>query len=194
MDEACSYGARVGYPLVMKIQSADIAHKTEIGGVRIGVKDEAAVKATFSELMSNARARAPEAKLDGVLMQQMISDATELIVGINNDALFGPAVMVGFGGIFAEVLRDVNFRLTPITRSEASEMVHDLLAFPILNGARGRPLADVDAVVDTLLRLSALAIDLKDEIAELDVNPLFVRSAGHGALAGDALIRLSKDN
>lgn len=187
--EASRIACAMDQPVVMKIQSTDIPHKTEAGGVRIGVQGASAVVTAFDEIIRNARAYAPQAVLDGVLVQEMVSGGTELILGINNDPLFGPAVMVGFGGIFAEVMQDVSFRLAPITRSEAQAMVRELRLFAILDGARGRPKADLEALTDTLMRLSALAIDLRDVVQELDINPLFVMSAGNGVKAGDALIK-----
>jgi acyl-CoA synthetase (NDP forming) len=189
VDEASRIASAMHMPVVMKIQSADIPHKTEAGGVRVGLQGAAAVEAAFDEIIRNARAYAPEAVLDGVLVQEMVSGGTELILGINNDPLFGPAVMVGFGGIFAEVMKDVSFRLAPITRSEAESMVRELRSFPILDGARGRPKADLSAVIDTLMRLSAMAIDLREVVQEFDINPLFVLQAGEGVRAGDALAK-----
>jgi acyl-CoA synthetase (NDP forming) len=188
-EEAARIAAEIGFPVAMKIQSPDIPHKTEAGGVRIGVADADAARAAYDEIMANAARHAPGATLDGVLVQEMVRGGTEVILGISNDPLFGPAVMVGLGGVFAEVMRDVSFRLAPITLSEAHEMIRELRAFPILDGARGRPKADLEALAQALLQLSALALDLKDEIAELDINPLFVLPAGHGAKAGDALIK-----
>lgn len=189
-EDAVRIASAMNLPVVMKIQSTDIPHKTEAGGVRVGVQGSVAVATAFDEIIGNARAYDPKAALDGVLVQEMISGGTELILGINNDALFGPAVMVGFGGIFAEVMKDVSFRLAPITRSEAESMVRELRSFAILNGARGRPKADLNALIDTLMRLSALAIDLEDVIKELDINPLFVLNSGEGVRAGDALAKL----
>ncbi|MDD2058639.1 acetate--CoA ligase family protein [Pseudomonas sp. GD03860] len=188
-EQASRIALAMQRPVVMKIQSADIPHKTEAGGVRVGVQGSAQVKAAFEEILGNARAYAPRARLDGVLVQEMVCGGTELILGINNDPLFGPAVMVGFGGIFAEVMKDVSFRLAPITRSEAQAMLRELRSFPILDGARGRPKADVQAVVDTLMRLSAMAVDLADELQEFDINPLFVLQQGEGVRAGDALAK-----
>ncbi|BBH46550.1 acetate--CoA ligase family protein [Pseudomonas sp. KU43P] len=176
-------------PVALKVQSSDIPHKTEAGGVLIGVQGDAEVAASYQQIIANAAAHNAKAGVDGVLVQEMVSDGIEMILGINNDPLFGPAVMVGFGGIFAEVWKDVSFRLAPITRSQAHSMVRELRAFAILDGARGRPKADLEALVDTLMRLSALAIDLKDSVQELDINPLFVMSAGKGVKAGDALIK-----
>jgi acyl-CoA synthetase (NDP forming) len=188
-DEAVRIAAEIGLPVVMKVQSADIPHKTEAGGVRIGVADAAAVRAAFAEIVRNGRAYAPGAAIDGVLVQEMISGGTELILGVQNDPLFGPAVMVGLGGVFAEVMKDVSFRLAPIAASDAEAMLRELRGFPLLDGARGRPKADVAAVIDTLLRLSALAVDLRDDLAELDINPLAVLAAGRGVRALDALVK-----
>ena len=188
-EEAARMAAEIGFPVAMKIQSSAIPHKTEAGGVRIGVADAGAAGAAFDEIMANAAIHAPRAKIDGVLVQEMVSGAIEVILGVNNDPLFGPAVMVGLGGIYAEVLRDVSFRLAPVTMAEAQEMIRELRAFAILDGARGRPKADRDALAQTLVRLSALALDLKEQVAELDINPLFVLPAGGGVRAGDALIK-----
>lgn len=188
-DEAVRIASALHGAAVMKIQSSDIPHKTEAGGVRVGVQGGAEVAAAYAKIIANAKAYDANAVIDGVLVQEMVSGGTELILGINNDPLFGPAVMVGFGGIFAEVMKDVSFRLAPITRSEAESMVRELRAFPILDGARGRPKADLPALVDALMRLSAMAIDLKESVQELDINPLFVMSAGNGVKAGDALVK-----
>jgi acyl-CoA synthetase (NDP forming) len=175
--------------VALKIQSPDIPHKTEAGGVRIGVEDRDAVGMAFDEIVANAGRHVPDAAIDGVLVQEMVSGGTEVILGVNNDPLFGPAIMFGLGGIFAEVLKDVTFRLAPVTRSEALDMIREIRAFKVLDGARGRPKADVAALADAIQRLSALAADLRDEVAELDVNPLFVLPAGQGVRAGDALIK-----
>lgn len=188
-EEAARIASTMPMPVVMKIQSAEIPHKTEAGGVRVGVQGTAAVTAAFNDIIHNARAYALDAVLDGVLVQEMVSGGTELILGIKNDPLFGPAVMVGFGGIYAEVMKDVSFRLAPITRCEAESMLRELRSFPILEGARGRPQADLNAVIDTLMRLSAMAIDLREVVQEFDINPLFVLKAGEGVRAGDALAK-----
>jgi acetyltransferase len=119
----------------------------------------------------------------------MVEGGTEAILGVTNDPLFGPAIMFGLGGIFAEVLKDVAFRLAPVTPSVAREMIAEIKGYPLLAGARGKPPADVDALADAIVKLSALAIDLGDDLAELDVNPLFVMGKGQGVVAADALIR-----
>ncbi len=189
-DAAAAIAQKIGFPVAMKVQSVDISHKTEAKAVRLAVGNEADVATAFDEIMRNAKAYKADARIDGVLVQEMVGGGTEAIVGITNDALFGPAVMFGLGGIFAEVLKDVSFRLAPITPAIAREMVEEIKGYPVLAGARGKPAADVDALVDALVKLSALAVDLKDHIAELDINPLIVMPKGQGVKAADALIRM----
>lgn len=188
-DQAVMHAKALGFPVALKIMSPDIPHKTEAGGVRIGLGDEAAVRDAYADIVANASRHAPQALVEGVLVQAMVTGGTEVILGVNNDPLFGPAIMFGLGGIFAEVMKDVSFRLAPITRSEALDMVREIKAFPILDGARGRPKADIDALVDTIVKLAALALDLKDQVAEIDINPLFVLPQGQGVMAADALIK-----
>lgn len=187
--EAEQLAAEIGFPVALKVQSAGIPHKTEAGGVRIGLAGASAVGEAYDEIMTNAKAHAPEARIDGVLVQFMVSGGVEVILGVKNDPLFGPAIMFGLGGIFAEVMKDVTFRIAPVSRTEAAEMIREIRAFPVLDGARGKPKADITALVDAIVRLSALAIDLRDAVAEIDINPLFVLPAGKGVVAGDALIK-----
>ena len=189
VDEAVRLAREIGYPVALKIVSVDIPHKTEAGGVRIGVADDAAVRQAYAQIVSNAANHVPGARIDGVLVQQMVSGGTEVILGATNDPLFGPSVMFGLGGIFAEVMKDVSFRVAPITLSEAHDMIREIRAFPILDGARGRPKADLNALADAIVRLAALAVDLKDQVGEIDINPLFVMPAGQGVIAADALIK-----
>ena len=141
---------------------------------------------------SDLKAYNAKAQLDGVLVQEMLRGGTEAILGITNDPLFGPAVMFGLGGIFAEIMKDVSFRLAPVTPAMAREMISEIKGYPLLTGARGRGHADVDALADAIVKLSALAVDLKDHVAELDINPLFVMEKGKGVKAADALIRPKK--
>lgn len=187
--DAARIAARIGFPVVLKVQSADVPHKTEAGGVRIGVGTAAEVESAYEDILASVRAYEPEAAIDGILVQEMVTDGVEVILGINNDPLFGPAIMFGLGGIFTEVMKDVSLRLAPIHASVAREMIREVKAYPLLAGARGRPPCDEDALVDALCRLSALAVDLGDHLAELDINPLFVLPAGRGVKAGDALIK-----
>jgi acyl-CoA synthetase (NDP forming) len=187
--QAVRIAERIGFPVVLKVQSADVPHKTEAGGVRVGVRSAADVETAYAAIMTAVRAYRPEARIDGILVQEMVTDAVEVILGINNDPLFGPALMFGLGGIFTEVMQDVSLRLAPIQASVAREMIREVKAYPLLAGARGRPPCDEDALVDALCRLSAMAVDLADHLAELDINPLFVLPKGRGVKAGDALIK-----
>jgi len=157
--------------------------------VRLGITSDAVLTAAYDEVLANARAYRKDAKIEGVLVQEMARDGVEAILGVTNDPLFGPAVMFGLGGIFAEVLKDVSFRLAPVTASVAREMIEEIAGYPVLAGARGRPRADIGALVDAIVQLSALAVDLKDQVAELDINPLFVFGEGKGVKAADALIK-----
>ena len=187
--EALASAKRIGYPVAIKVQSPDISHKTEAKAVRLGIADEQALKRAYAEVLANARVYKADAKIDGVLVQQMVRGGTEAILGITNDPLFGPAVMFGLGGIFAEVLKDVAFRLAPVTPSVAREMISEIRGYPLLAGARGKAPADLDALDDAIVKLSALAVDLEDHLAELDINPLFVMEKGQGVVAADALIK-----
>jgi acyl-CoA synthetase (NDP forming) len=188
--EALAAAKRIGYPVAIKVQSPDISHKTEARAVRLGIATDSALEAAYDEVLANARAYRKDAKIDGVLVQEMVTGGVEAILGVTNDPLFGPAVMFGLGGIFAEVLKDVSFRLAPVTPSVARDMIEEIAGYPVLAGARGKPPADIAALADAIVRLSALAVDLKDRVAELDINPLFVFAEGSGVKAADALIKV----
>lgn len=191
-EMAVSIAEEIGYPVVMKIESNQILHKTEAGGVRLDLSGPREVRAAFETIMANAVAYDRHAEIRGVLVQEMVGSGIEAIVGVNNDPQFGPVVMFGLGGIYVEVLKDVAFRLAPLSRQDAEEMVREIKGFPLLRGVRGRGPADIQAVVDVLIKVSLLAIDLKDDLAELDINPLIVLPEGKGAKVADALI-LSKN-
>ena len=182
----------LGYPVVLKVQSPDIPHKTEARAVRLGVDSDTAVALAFDEIMRNAQAYQADARIEGVLVQEMVAGGIETILGVTNDPLFGPAVMFGLGGIFAEVLHDVSFRLAPVTYSVALEMIDEIKGSAVLKGARGAAPADIDALAGAIVRVSAMAVDLQDHLAELDINPLFVLPKGQGVKAGDALLKPKK--
>ena len=188
-EEALAIAQRIGYPVALKVQSPDISHKTEAKAVRLGLSSDAEVGAAYDEILRNARSYRPGARIEGVLVQEMVTGGIEAILGVTNDKLFGPAVMFGLGGIFAEVLKDVAFRIAPVTKSAALDMITEIKGYPVLTGARGAAHADIDALADAIVRLSALALDLKYHVAELDINPLFVFAKGKGVKAGDALIK-----
>ncbi len=188
VDSAVQIADGIGYPVVMKIDSPDIMHKTEAGGLRLDIGDADQVRAAYTEIMSNSRAYDANARLTGVLVQEMVIGGTEVIVGLNNDPQFGPTVMFGLGGIFVEIMKDVSLRVTPLTRDDAVSMIREIKSFPILDGARGRAKLDVDAIADVLLRVSRMAVDLRDHVAELDINPLLVLPQGQGVRVADALV------
>jgi acetyltransferase len=176
------------YPVVLKIAAEDVIHKTDIGGVALGLSDEADVRAAFARLMEVAeRTGSAEAVRAGALVQQQITGGVEMIAGLSRDAVFGPLIMFGLGGIFVEALHDVIFRLAPIDALEAAEMVRGTRSAHVLKGVRGQPPADQDALIDALCRLSQLAVDLP-QVAELDLNPLLARPSG--VLALDARVTL----
>jgi acetate---CoA ligase (ADP-forming) len=178
---------RRGPALVMKACGPGILHKSDAGLVRVGVAvDEAA--AVFRELESAARAHAGEGGYEGVLVQPMVSGGEEVIVGFSQDVQFGPVVLFGLGGIFVEVLKDVSLRVAPLTRRDAEEMIREVRAFPLLDGARGRPKADIEALIELVLNVSRMAMDLRERVAELDLNPVRVMPAGEGVIALDCLL------
>lgn len=190
--EAAQATEEIGYPVALKIESPAIRHKTEAKALRLDVNGRQEVLRAFQEIVTEARRHAPEADLHGVLVQEMVRDGTEVVVGVHHDAQFGPVVMVGLGGIFVEVLEDVSFRAVPLSREDAEQMLAELRGARVLEGVRGRPPADVPALVDAVLAVSRLAADAAGEIAELDVNPLLVLPAGRGAVAVDALMVLAE--
>ena len=191
-EEAVEAAQRIGYPVVLKILSPDIHHKTEIGGVRVGLMDEAAVVTAFREVMEAAWRHHPQARLEGALVQEMIpTDAVEVILGVLQDPDFGPVVVFGSGGILVELLKDSSLRLPPLSHEEALEMIRETRGARLLQGFRGRPPADIEAVADALVRVSQLAVDLGDLIAALDINPLMVLPKGQGVRAVDVLVELA---
>ena len=191
-EEAVEAAQRIGYPVVLKILSPDIQHKTEIGGVRVGLEDEAAVVRALREVMEAARRHHPQARLEGAVIQEMIpGDAVEVILGVLRDPGFGPVVVFGSGGILVELLRDSSLRVPPLSHEGALEMIHETRGARLLQGFRGRPPADIDALADALVRISQLAVDLSDLVSALDINPLMVLPKGQGVRAVDALVELT---
>ncbi|MEU2730400.1 acetate--CoA ligase family protein [Streptomyces griseoviridis] len=175
----------VGYPVVMKASGARIAHKTELGLVRIGLTSASQVRDAYRELTDTARFEG--VALDGVLVCQMVERGVEMVVGVTHDELFGPTVTVGLGGVLVEVLRDVAVRVPPFGEDEARNLLGDLRGRALLDGVRGRPPADVEALVEVILRVQRMALELGSDLAELDINPLVVLERGQGAVALDAL-------
>ncbi|MGQ0524607.1 MAG: acetate--CoA ligase family protein [Betaproteobacteria bacterium] len=191
-DVEALHAAPLSFPLAVKVESPDVPHKTEAGAVRLNISDLAALKQAAREVVAAARAYRSDARIDGVLVQEMAS-GLEVIVGAVNDPFFGPTVAFGLGGIYTELMKDITHRFAPFDAASAREMVSEIRGAPLLQGYRGQPAVDIDALADTLARISNLIADHGDRIAEIDVNPLFVRSAGCGVVAADALIVLKQN-
>ena len=187
-DEAVAAADALGYPVVMKIVSADILHKSDIGGVALNLSDADAVRNAFDGIVTKAKAAMPDAKLDGCLVAPMVGGGVETILGVQRDPVFGPVVMFGLGGIFVEALGDVTFRIAPFGPDEAHRMIREIKAYPVLEGLRGQPPADIDALAEALSRLSLFAAAHAGQLETLDLNPFLVRPRGDGAVALDAVL------
>ena len=188
-DEALAAGRSIGYPLVLKGLTRHAGHKTEAGLIQIDIGDEAALNSAYERIETGLNTTGPEGAAEGILVQEMITDGVaELILGINRDPDFGPVVMLGSGGILVELLRDIQLGLPPLDLDQARAMVAKLQGRKLLNGFRGRPLADEAALAQTLVALGRLAVDGREGIASLDINPLLVRPAGKGVVAADILM------
>ncbi|GGC81467.1 acetate--CoA ligase family protein [Chelatococcus reniformis] len=185
LDEAM---AAVGFPLVLKVQSPQIQHKSEVGGVRLAIADAVAGRAAYRALLADVAAQRPDAVLQGVLVSPMAAKGVEIIVGTLVDRTFGPMVTVGFGGVTTELFKDLACRPAPVTPEEAASMLAELKAAPLLEGFRGAPLADTDALCTLVAQVSTIAAALKDEVAEIELNPVLVHPAGQGLTIADALI------
>ena len=188
-EEALAAAERLGYPLVAKVASVDIAHKTEVGGVAIGLADAAAVGAAWDHVHASVRLHAPQARVQGLLVERMApAGGVEVLVGVSRDPVFGPVLTFGLGGIHVELFQDVARRLLPLSRAEAERMVREPRSFALLDGARGRPKADVAALVALLVAVSDFVAAQGDRIDEIDLNPVWVGPAGQGVMALDAVI------
>lgn len=175
--EAVRLGCELGFPLVMKISSPDIIHKSDIGGVKLGIKNITGIRRSFDSIMKLARERFPDAKIDGVTVQRMAPSGVEIIIGMSHDPQFGPVMMFGLGGIFVEVIEDVSFRILPLTPKDAREMIMEIKGYPLLKGFRGSDPADIGFLEKLLLDLSSF-IEQYPQIKELDLNPVFVYKKG----------------
>ena len=182
---------RIGYPLVMKIESPDIAHKTDVGGVVVDIKSDDEVRTQFQLIMARVSSKMPQARIDGVSLERMVK-GREVIVGMVRDDQFGPVLTFGLGGIFVEIMKDVTQRIAPLTGSDVNTMIHSIKAYPILTGARGRRPADIAALREVIGRLSQLAIDFP-ELSEFEMNPVIVGDEGEGASAVDALATIRRE-
>lgn len=190
-EEAAGIAEEIGFPVVLKVVSPDVLHKSDAGGVLVGLEDSAGVREGFAAVVDRVSSVVPGAQIEGLLVCKQAPDGLEVIVGALEDVTFGPAVMFGLGGIFTEVLRDVAFRVAPLHRRDAEEMIPEIQGYPLLSGARGQAPLDVEALVEVLLSVSRLVMEHR-EIQELDLNP--VRVYEHGLLALDARMVLNMND
>jgi acyl-CoA synthetase (NDP forming) len=189
-EAAVEAAEQIGFPVALKVDSPDILHKTDAGVVRLNLGDADQVRTAYAEVLAGARAYAPNARISGVSVQEMVRDGVEVIVGVSCDPQLGPVLLFGSGGVMVEVYGDVALRRCPITRLEARAMIAEVKGARLLRGFRGRPAADVEALEDTLVRVSHFAMHMEGRLAELDINPLMVLPEGRGVRAVDALVVL----
>ena len=189
-EEAISLSKDIGFPAALKVVSPDVLHKSDAGGVKLSLNSEDEVAKAFDDIISAIKEHEPTAKIEGVAVQNMARPATEVIIGMYKDAQFGPVLMFGLGGIFVEVLKDVSFRIVPLTKRDAREMIQEIKGYPILEGYRGQEPANIAVLEDFLLKVSDF-VERRPEIKELDINPIFAYS--DGALAVDARVILESD-
>ncbi|RLE65879.1 MAG: acetyl-CoA synthetase [Thermoprotei archaeon] len=187
-NEAVEKARKIGFPIVMKIISPDVVHKSDVGGVLVNVKNEEEVKAGFDKIIENVRKKLPNARIKGILIQEMAPQGIETIIGGINDPQFGPTVMFGLGGIFVEVLKDVSFRVAPISKDEAIEMIEEIKSCKVLKGYRGYYKADIEGLAVAIEKVSHLISELP--IDQLDLNPVFAYEEGKGVKVIDARIIL----
>jgi len=176
-EDAVIMARDIGYPVVMKIVSKDILHKTDSGCVKLNLKSDEEVKKAFSEIMCNAKKISKEVHIEGVVIYPLVSQGMEVIIGVTDDEQFGSAIMFGLGGIFVEVLKDVAFRIIPVSEQEAREMINEIKGYSMLAGVRGNKPKDIDSIVDVILKISSLVSDFP-EIKEIDLNPIYVYDEG----------------
>src|SRR4030042_552714 len=191
-EDAVAASKGIGYPVAMKIVSPQIIHKSDIGGVKINLNNKKDVENAFFEITTRVRNIMPTAHIDGVMIQEMIKDGREVIIGITNDAQFGHMIMFGLGGIYVEVLKDFFLRITPLSQEDAHEMIREIKTFPLLRGVRGEAEADIEAIEKSLLILSQMALDFP-QIIEADINPLLIKKRGEGVVAIDARFTIGGD-
>ncbi|MDN3514941.1 MAG: acetate--CoA ligase family protein [Candidatus Brocadia sp.] len=175
--EAIQAAKSIGYPVVLKIVSPDISHKTDVGGVKLGIKDDYGVADAYDEIIGNVKERQPGARIQGILVQKMSPPSTEVIIGGLRDPQFGPTVMFGLGGIFVEVFKDVSFRIAPVSEYEVFDMIHDIKGAKILKGFRNREAVDIPALAQTIMQVSDIMVNI-EEVGEIDLNPVLVYPEG----------------
>ncbi|MDR1902328.1 MAG: acetate--CoA ligase family protein [Treponema sp.] len=185
-QKAVEEAEKLGFPTACKIHSADIQHKSDVGGVKLNIKNSAELLEAYKSVTTNAAVKCPGAKIEGVLVRPMLKMGVEMIIGVNNDKQFGPTVMIGMGGVFVELFKDVQLATAPVSKKQALKMIESLKAYPLLNGYRGSKPCDVEALAGLLVGISEIAAKHKDTIKELDINPVFVTE--DGVSIADALL------
>ena len=190
-EEAIAISQKLGFPVVLKIASSDVVHKSDAGGVKLGLKTSRQVGKAYDDILRAIKQQYPEAKIQGVSVQKMARPGVEVIIGMSKDAQFGPVLMFGLGGILVEILKDVSFRIVPLARRDAREMVREIKGYPLLEGYRGQEAVDVANLEELILKVSSF-VEQHPEVKELDLNPIFAYS--DGAVAVDARIILEKDS
>jgi acyl-CoA synthetase (NDP forming) len=186
-EEAVSISRRLGFPVALKIASPDIVHKSDAGGVRLGLRTASEVGKAYSQILQAVRQNYPQARVQGVAVQRMARPGVEVIIGMSKDAQFGPVLMFGLGGVLVEVLKDVSFRIVPLSPRDAAEMIREIKGYPLLEGYRGQEAVDISRLEELLLKVSEF-VEQNPEIMELDLNPIFAYS--DGAVAADARVIL----
>lgn len=185
--EAISISKEMGFPVALKIVSPDITHKSDVGGVKLGLKNATQVNKAYEELLVSIKKKIPQARLEGVSVQRMASSGVEVIIGMSKDPQFGPLLMFGLGGVLVEILKDVSFRIVPVSRRDAGEMIAGIKGYPLLKGYRGQEPVDIPFLEELIVRVSEF-IEKNPEVAELDLNPIFAYR--NGAVAVDARIKI----
>ena len=193
LEDTVAAAEEIGYPLVMKIISPQISHKSDVGGIKLNLNNKEEVEEAYNDMMENIPLIEPDADLEGVQLQKMLSGGKEVIVGMVKDPTFGPMIMFGLGGIYVEILKDVKFAIAPVNHEEAYSMVKNIKTHKLLEGARGENPADIDSITEVILRISQLVTDFP-EINEFEINPLIVFDEGEGALAVDMRLVLKENN
>ncbi|MBM4463796.1 MAG: acetyl-CoA synthetase [Chloroflexi bacterium] len=190
MKQAVALSKGMGFPVVLKVASSDVVHKSDAGGVKLDLKNATQVEKAYREIMASIKEKFPQATIEGVSVQPMARPGVEVIIGMSKDAQFGPVLMFGLGGILVEILKDVSFRIVPLVRRDAREMIREIKGYPVLEGYRGKESADVTALEDMLLKVSDF-VEKNSEIKELDLNPVF--ASKDGAVAVDARVVLEEE-
>jgi acyl-CoA synthetase (NDP forming) len=189
-EDLRNFTKKTKFPVVLKIFSPDIIHKTETGGIKINLKNLEETEKAYDEILKNVKLKVPQVNILGITISPMITEGKEIILGMKRDLIYGPVIMFGLGGIYVEILKDVSFRVAPISREDAYEMISEIKSSPLLLGARGEKPSDIDAIADLILKLSQLSLDYP-EISEIDLNPVKVFEKGRGCLCLDARMTTS---